>query len=57
MIVISKSPRRNHQMVVFHNTDAVGKKASITRHLPIDESRPCIQRKWLGKAAAKGNLR
>lgn len=44
-------------MVVFHNTNAAGKKESITRHLPIDETRPCIRRQWLGKAAVKGNLR
>lgn len=57
MIVISENTRRNHKMVVFHNTDSNGKKSSITRHLPIDETRPCIKRAFLGKAAAKGNLR
>lgn len=57
MIVISENRRKNHKMVVFHNTDHEGKKASITRHLPIDDTRPCIKRQFLGKAAAKGNLR
>lgn len=57
MKVISKSPRRNHQQVVFHNTNHLGKVDSVTRHLPIDESKPCIKRKFLGKAAAKGNLK
>lgn len=57
MIIISSNSRRNHKMVVLHNTGPDGKTDSITRHLPIDESKPCIKRRFLGKAAAKGNLK
>jgi hypothetical protein len=39
MKVISSNPRRNMQQVVLHNTDASGRKASVTRHIPIDDSR------------------
>lgn len=44
-------------MVVFHNTNHLGKIDSITRHLPIDDTKPCIKRRFLGKAAAKGHLK
>lgn len=40
-------------MVVFHNIGPDGKKTSLTCHLPIDESKPCIRRQFLGKSAAK----
>jgi hypothetical protein len=43
-------------MCVYHNIGPDGKKTSITRHEPIDPSKPCIRRKFLGKAAAKGQL-
>lgn len=44
-------------MVVFHNTNHLGKIDSITLHLPIDDTKPCIKRQFLGKAAAKGHLK
>lgn len=44
-------------MVVFHNTGPDGKTDSLTRHLPIDETKPCIKRRFLGKAMAKGALK
>lgn len=44
-------------MCVYHNTGSDGKVYSITRHEPIDPKKgPCIKRKFLGKAAAKGQL-
>jgi hypothetical protein len=56
-MTISENLRRNHRMSVYHNIDADGKKVSITRHEPIDPSKPCITRRFLGKAAAKGQLK
>lgn len=38
--VISTSPRRNMQEVVYVNENADGSKFSITRHEPIDTRRP-----------------
>lgn len=40
-------------MVVFHNTLPNGNKESITRHLPIDERKPCIKRQFRGKESVK----
>lgn len=43
-IVISTSPRKNIQMVVFQNEGPDGRKASITRHLALDSTRPVYRR-------------
>lgn len=53
MIVISTSPKRNHQQVVYHNTGPDGKKVSITQHMPIDPAKPCIKRPFLGKKSVR----
>lgn len=56
-MIISENVRKNHRMSVYHNTGPDGKKQSITRHEPIDPHRPCIRRRFLGKAMAKGQLK
>jgi len=38
--LISSSPKRNMAQVVYHNTDAKGAKFSLTRHEPLDASKP-----------------
>jgi len=50
-IVISSNPNRNHRMVVYHNVGSDGKKYSLTRHEPIDRSKPCIRRPFKGKTS------
>jgi hypothetical protein len=47
-IVISESPRKNIQMVVYHNVDGAGRKASITRHEPLNPARS-VYRRAFGK--------
>lgn len=42
--VISTSPKKNLQEVVYHNTDIQGKKFSITRFEKLDPSKPHYQR-------------
>lgn len=46
MKVISTSLRKNLQMVVYHNTNAAGKKQSITRFLPLNDQKPCYKRQF-----------
>lgn len=37
--IISDSPRRNMQMVVFRNKNAAGQGDTMTRHIPIADTR------------------
>jgi hypothetical protein len=37
--LVSSNPKRNMAQVVYHNTDASGKKFSLTRHEPLDEKK------------------
>lgn len=42
--VISVSPRKNIQQVVYHNELPSGKKESITRHEPLNPEKPGYRR-------------
>jgi len=46
MKIISESKRKNIKMVVYQNTDEHGKKCSITRHVPLDETKPAYRRQF-----------
>ncbi len=45
-IVISVSPRKNIEMVVYHNTNHLGQKESITRHEPLNPARSVYRRQF-----------
>jgi hypothetical protein len=42
--VLSVSPAKNLQMVVYHNVDEFGRKFSITRFEPLNAEKPCYRR-------------
>jgi hypothetical protein len=42
--VISVSPKKNIEMVVYHNTNEQGVKQSITRHERLNPERPAYRR-------------
>ncbi len=47
--VISTSPKKNLEMVVYHNVLPNGKKESLTRFEALDETRHQYKRPFLGK--------
>lgn len=47
--VISVSPKKNIEMVVYHNVDEKGRKASITRHEPLNPQKHVYRRDFSGK--------
>jgi len=51
--VISCSPKKNIEMVVYHNEGPDGKKQSITRHEPLNSARPQYKRTFPKKGGAQ----
>lgn len=44
--VVSVSPRKNVEMVIYTNVGEDGRKSSITRHEPMDKTRPAYRRQF-----------
>jgi hypothetical protein len=51
-LYISDSPTKNIREVVYHNIGPDGKKDSITRHEPINASKPVYKRTFGRRSVA-----